>query len=250
VPSKRLQKRGFRRGRLSEQVVAELEKMIAEHYPAGECLPKESELAERFHVSRIVIREAIKILEGRGLVEARAGSGTYTTPPSIDKVKESLLRLFKDQPIPSLADMELMLELREVLEETAASLAAVRATPGDLAEMEAALIDMESGEDGPESVGADLRFHQAVAKAAHNRFYEMVLEPLTAIFMQQMMLTNAYQVGADLHRAVAEEIRKGSSVGARQAVRRLMRRTLQHTRKALEVIQAAAPEDVGAGAPK
>ena len=96
-----LQKRSLRRSELSEQVVAELERMIAEEYPnGGERLPKEIELAERFRVSRIVIREAMKLLEERGLVKVRAGSGTYTIGPSLDKVKDSLSRLFQNSPIP------------------------------------------------------------------------------------------------------------------------------------------------------
>lgn len=242
----RMQKRSFRRGRLSEQVVAELEKMMVEEYPAGERLPKEAELAERFKVSRIVIREAMKLLEGRGAVEVRAGSGTYTVPPSVDKVKESLLRLFRDQRSPSLAEMEQMLEIREVLEETVASLAAVRATDSDLAEMEAALAIMETGNQEQETVEADLRFHRAVVRAAHNRYFEMMLEPLTSVVIQQIMLTDSYEVGAALHRRIAEEIRKGSSVGARQAARRLMRVTLEHTRKAIELLDALAKPDMSA----
>src|SRR5688572_30912681 len=128
-----LRKRSFRRGRLSEQVVSEMERTIAEQYPEpGTRLPKEEELADRFHVSRIVIREAMKILEDRGVVEVRAGRGTLTKAPSSDRVKESLLRLFRDQPLPTLAEMEYMMELRLVLEESVAGLAAVRATEEDL----------------------------------------------------------------------------------------------------------------------
>jgi GntR family transcriptional repressor for pyruvate dehydrogenase complex len=234
-----LKKRSFRRGRLSEQVVAELEKMMLEEYPAGERLPKESELAERFQVSRIVIREAMKLLEGRGVVEVRAGSGTYTVAPSVDKVKDSLLRLFRDQASPALSDMEEMLEIREVLEETVASLAAVRATDADLAEMESALVIMEAGDGGPETVEADLRFHRAVVRAAHNRYFEMMLEPLTSLVIQQIMLTNSYEVGPALHRKILEAIRAGNSVGARQAARRLMRFTLEHTKKAIELFEAS-----------
>src|SRR5664279_6198416 len=98
-------------------MVLERERMIAEEFSTpGDRLPKESELAERFHVSRIVVREAIKVLEDRGALEVRAGSGTYALAPSIEKVKESLKRLFKDHPFPSQTDAELMLELRGVLE--------------------------------------------------------------------------------------------------------------------------------------
>lgn len=235
-----LPKRSFRRGRLSEQVVAELETLIAQDYPSpGERLPKESELADRFRVSRIVIREAVKVLEERGRVEARAGSGTFTMAPSADKVKQSLERLFRDQPLPAVWDMERMLELREILEETVAGLAAVRATPEDLEAIEAALLDMD--QDGPqESVAqADLRFHLAVAKAAHNPYFEMVLDPLTAVVIQQIRLTNSYHVGTDLHRKVAIEIRNGNPVGARQAVRRLMKSTLEHAKEAIGMAQSS-----------
>lgn len=238
VVVKSLQKRSFRRGRLSEQVVVELERMIAEEYSdAGERLPREIDLAERFQVSRIVIREAMKILEGRGLVDVRAGSGTYTVAPSLEKVKDSLLRLFQDRPIPTIHEMEQIMELREVLEETVATLAAVRATPEDLREMEAALTEMENGDAAdPRTAEADLRFHRTVARAAHNPYFEMVIEPLTAVFIQQIMLTNSYKIGADMHRAIANEIRKGNPVGARQAVRRLMSRTRTDTKNAIKAV--------------
>jgi len=230
--------RSFRRGRLSEQMVLELERMITEEFPApGDRLPKESELAERFHVSRIVVREAVKVLEDRGTLEVRAGSGTFTLAPSIEKVKQSLQRLFKDQPFPSQNDAELMLELRAVLEETVAGLAAVRATPDDLEAMDSALAGMQSGPTDEETAEADLRFHMAVAHAAHNPYFEMVIDPLTSVFIQQIRLTNTYTLGLDLHRNVAEEIRKGNPVGARQAVRRLMRNTLEHSRRALKLME-------------
>jgi GntR family transcriptional repressor for pyruvate dehydrogenase complex len=236
-----LPQRSFRRGRLSEQVVLELERMLAEEFPTpGDRLPKESELAERFHVSRIVVREAIKVLEDRGALEVRAGSGTYTLAPSIEKVKESLKRLFKDHPFPAQSDAELMLELRGVLEESVAGLAAVRATPEDLETMDAALVEMEAGHDDEGTAEADLRFHLAVARAAHNPYFEMVIDPLTSVFIQQIRLTNSYTVGVDLHRSVAEEIRNGNPVGARQAVRRLMRNTLEYSRKAIRLMESAS----------
>lgn len=231
-----LQTRSFRSGRLSERVLHEIERLIAEDYPQpGSRLPKEAELADRFHVSRIVIREAMKILEDRGLVEVRAGRGTLTVAPKPDRVKHLLLRLFRDQPIPTVEEMERLLELRQVLEETAASLAAVRASSEDLDEMEAALREMkEDGLDLDETIAADLRFHRALARAAHNRYFELVLDPLTEVVIQQIKLTNTYDTGLESHREVFAEIRSHNPVGARQAVRRLMKQTLQDCRKALK----------------
>jgi DNA-binding FadR family transcriptional regulator len=233
-------KRSFRRGRLSGQVVTELERAILEDYPEpGTRLPTEDELSDRFHVSRIVIREAMKILEDRGVVEVRAGRGTITVAPTPEGVKASLLRLFRDQPIPTLTEMEHMLELREVLEETVAGLAAVRATPEDLQRIGAALADMgATGRSVEETIEADLRFHVAVAVAAHNRFFEMVLDPLTQVFVQQIKLTDSYTVGVELHRQVLDKIAKGDPVGARQAVRRLMQSTRKHVKTALQMLSS------------
>jgi DNA-binding FadR family transcriptional regulator len=230
-----MQKRSFRNGRLSERVLQEMQRLIIEDYPApGSRLPKEAELAERFQVSRIVIREAMKILEDRGMVEVRAGRGTLTVAPKPDRVKESLLLLFRDQPMPTVEEMESMLELRQVLEETSASLAAVRANKDDLKEIEEALQSMaEDNGDLKQAIEADLRFHRAVMRAAHNPYLELVSDPVMSAFLQQIKLTN-FNIGLDLHRHIFEEIRARNSIGARQAVRRLMKDTLKDSRRALK----------------
>jgi len=233
-----MQRHSFRRGRLSEQLVTELESMILEEYPRPDLpLPKEDELAARFGVSRIVVREAMKILEDRGLVEVRAGRGTRTVARLPEKAKEALGRLFKDQQVPSLADMEAMLELRQVLEEASAELAAVRATPEDLKEIERALEGMSNARPEPETIQADFDFHRTVAKASHNRYLECVLDPLMHVFLEQIKLTNSYSVGTDLHRHIFEAIRRGNRLAARQAVRRLMRDTRNHIRVAIRALE-------------
>jgi len=232
-----MQTRSFRNGRLSELVLREVQRLIAEEYPEpGSRLPKEAELAERFHVSRIVVREAMKILEDRGVIEVRAGRGTLTIAPKPDRVKESLLRLFRDQPIPTIEETESLLELRQVLEETTASLAAVRASAEDLEEIESSLKAMKDGEAGEldDTVAADLRFHRAIMRAAHNRYLEMVLDPLMEVFLQQIKLTASFSGGWELHRNIYAEIRSRNPIGARQAVRRLMKLTLADCRNALK----------------
>ena len=235
-------RRSFRRGRLSEQVVNELERTIREEFPEpGSRLPREAALADRFRVSRIVIREAMKILEDRGVVEVRAGRGTITVQPTPERVKASLLRLFSDQPIPTLGEMERMMELREVLEEAVAALAAVRATPDDLEKISTALDDMAAtGHTVEETIDADLRFHVALAAAAHNRYFEMVIEPLFQVFVQQIKLTDSYEVGVNMHRQVYEKIAKGDPIGARQSVRRLMQCTRNHVKSTLKMISPDA----------
>jgi GntR family transcriptional regulator, galactonate operon transcriptional repressor len=236
-----MRKRTFRNGRLSGQVLQEMQRLIADEYPTpGSRLPKEAELAERFQVSRIVIREAMKILEDRGMVEVRAGRGTLTVSPKPDRVKESLLWLFRDQPIPTLAEMESMLELRQVLEETSASLAAVRATPENLKEIEEALRGMAEGtKDLSYTIESDLHFHRAVMRAAHNPYLEVVLDPVMSVFLQQIKVTDSFSTGLEMHRHIFEQIRDSNPIGARQAVRRLMKRTLDDSRKALAKLAQA-----------
>ena len=235
----KMQKRSFRNGRLSERVLQEIQRLIAEEYRTpGLRLPKESELAERFQVSRIVIREAMKILEDRGVVEVRAGRGTLTAAPNPDRVKESLLWLFREQPLPTIGEMESMLELRQVLEETSATLAAVRATEDDLKEIESALEGMAE-ENGAldNTIAADVRFHRAVMRAAHNQYLEMVLDPVMSVFLQQIKVTDTFNTGLELHRDIFRQIRARNPVGARQAVRRLMKDTLQDSRRALQKLK-------------
>ena len=179
----------------------------------------------------------MKVLQDRGLVEVRAGRGTRVVSRTLDRVKESSGPRLRRSAHPQIADMELMLELRQVLEETAADLAAVRATPEDLRAMEDALLRMEQPGTDAEIMKADLEFHQAVARATHNRYLEMIIEPLTQVFLQQIQITNVYSVGADLHRHIFEAIRKGNQVGARQAARRLLRDTKNHTKMALKTVE-------------
>jgi DNA-binding FadR family transcriptional regulator len=209
--------------------------LISEDYPEpGSKLPKEADLAERFQVSRIVIREAMKILEDRGVVEVRAGRGTITIAPNPERVKESLLYLFRDQPMPTVEEMEWLLELRQVLEETSASLAAVRATKKDLQEIEDALAVMGKKNGRlKQAVDADMHFHRAVMRAAHNPYLELVLDPVMSVFLQQIKLTN-FNKGLDMHRQVFQEIKARNTIGARQAVRRLMKATLNDSRRALK----------------
>ncbi len=234
-----MQTRSFRNGRLSEFALHEIQRMITEEYPVlGSRLPKELELADRFQVSRIVIREAMKILEDRGVVEVRAGRGTLTVAPSPERVKTSLLQLFRAQPMPTIQDLEQLLELRQVLEETTASLAAVRATADDLNEIEAALEEMRNNGAALQTVSADLRFHRSIMRAAHNPFIEMVLDPLMEVFLQQIKVTNTFNTGWEAHRSIFAEIQAHNPVGARQAVRRLMKLTLFDSRKALTNINA------------
>jgi DNA-binding FadR family transcriptional regulator len=71
-------------------------------------------------------------------------------------------------------------------------------------------------------------------RAAHNRYFEIVLDPLTEVFQQQIKLTDSYNTGWEFHHSIFQEIRARNPIGARQAVRRLMKQTLSDSHKALK----------------
>jgi GntR family transcriptional repressor for pyruvate dehydrogenase complex len=82
---------------------------------------------------------------------------------------------------------------------------------------------------------SDLRFHRGLARAVHNRYFEMLLDPLMEVLSQQIKLTNAFNLGLESHRAVLKQVRARNPVGARQAMRRLIKQTLADCRKALKL---------------
>jgi|SRR5271157_2472161 len=233
VLSRRMPKRSFRGGRLSSQVAQQLEEMIAETLPPGNLLLTEKELASQYGVSRIVIREAMKMLEDRGVVEVRAGRGTTVVAPNSDRVKASLTRLLRKTGTPILEEMNALLEIREVLEENAAALAAVRATPEDLTMIEIALTKMRQRTVKEEVFAADLEFHRALALATRNPFFEMILQPLTEVFLKQIQLTGQRDVGWARHKRIYEAISRRDPVAARIQVRQLLRRTREDVERVL-----------------
>ena len=226
-------KRTFRHGRLSGQVLLQIENMIADRFVPGSLLPTEDELAHQFRVSRIVIREAMKMLEDRGLVEVRAGRGTTVVPAKPDRVKASLYRLIRSSGTPILQEMLQLLELRGVLEESAAALAAARATENEIVEIEAALNRMCDGTVPEEIYAADLQFHISIARASGNRFFEIVLEPLTEVFLKQIQLSAKVDIGVKQHVEVLKAIQRRDPAAAGLAVRRLLLFTQRDIRKAL-----------------
>ena len=138
-----------------------------------------------------------------------------------------------------------MMELREILEETIASLAAVRASPEDLDEMEAALADMEGDPADPKTMEADLRFHRALAKSAHNHYFEMVTRtPHRCVSPADHADQQLHGGGSAASRHTGGDPQRGNPVSARQAVRRLMRRTMADTKNALKIIESPTPVSI------
>lgn len=157
----------IRTKKIYEQIVDQIGVLVADGMlKPGDRLPSERELVERFQVSRASIREAISALELMGLIEVRAGEGTYIRQVNIDAVIAPLAwMLFIEKD----TDIELY-EVRKILEVEAAGIAAVRANEDEIRDLYEALelmrIDLNIDRLGED---ADHHFHYAIARATHNK---------------------------------------------------------------------------------
>jgi len=149
----------------------------------GDVLPPERELTESFGVGRSSIREALRMLESRGVIED-VGNGSFAVAGYANPLGSSLqLLLSLDQ-----ATMRDIYELRRILECEAAALAAERHDDDHLAQMDAAIAEMTLGlattgsERADLYINGDLRFHLAIADATQNRFALHMMQALRELF--------------------------------------------------------------------
>ncbi len=142
----------------------------------GDKLPPERDLAAQLNVGRTTVREALKLLTLSGLLEAKRGDGTYVRQEFTSFLSQQI-----DWPVLlSATEIDLILEVRQPLEEQAARLAAERATPQEIENMTVyrELLEIQ-GRDIERETLIDLNFHQAVASASHN---ELLSRLICAVF--------------------------------------------------------------------
>jgi len=162
--------RPVRLARASDEVVQQVKaRIFGGQLAPGDQLPSEKDLAERFGLSRITIRDALRVLESEGLIEIRVGArgGAFVARPSADRVSESLTTLLRFQQIT----IEELIEARLAVEPHVASLAAARATVDDITAMERAVANAQDtrAAGDPRFIPHSVAFHLAVAEAAKNQ---------------------------------------------------------------------------------
>jgi len=154
--------------RTADAVIQQVEELILKGVlRPGDRLPSERDLSELMSVSRPVLREALKILEDRGLISSRQGGGTYI-PDLIGPIfSDPVIALIERHP-DAVADY---LEFRRDIEGTAAEHAAHRATDADrsaLSDIVAAMETAFTADDSQREAVLDVEFHHTVGEAAHN----------------------------------------------------------------------------------
>lgn len=156
--------------KISGAVVSQLERLILEGVlKPGDRLPPERELAQKLNVSRPTLREAIVIMQSRGLLHARRGGGTFVCDVVAHTLTDPMIHLMKTFPEATFD----VLELRHALEEVAAFYAAERSTEADREILRHRFEEMEATFDDPDQdsmreAETDTEFHMAIADASHN----------------------------------------------------------------------------------
>ncbi|MFC3606529.1 transcriptional regulator GlcC [Stutzerimonas tarimensis] len=158
------------RRQLADVVAERIERLIVDGVlKVGQALPSERRLCEKLGISRSALREALRVLRGRGIIETAQGKGSFVAQLGGTRDSSPLMHLFSSQP-RTLYDL---LEVRAVLESEAARLAALRGTEADFLILRSRYEEMvaaeaEEGADPREHTRLDHAFHLAISEASHN----------------------------------------------------------------------------------
>jgi GntR family transcriptional repressor for pyruvate dehydrogenase complex len=211
-----------RSSRLYEQIVQQVEDSI--HKGAlkpGDQLPPERELAQQFGVSRTAVREAVKALHEKGLVEAYPGRGTFITDGTSYSMRQSLDRMVK---VGQAEGSAFLAEVRAILEPEIAALAATRADAEDVSSMREQVAVMDGACKDPDAfIEADLDFHLALAEAAANPIILSLIDSIVGLLREQRM--GIFQVeggperGQHHHKKILKAIELRDPTGAREAMK-------------------------------
>lgn len=207
--------------RLYERIVSQIEQRIESgELQVGDQLPPERELAEQFAVSRTAVREAVKALRQKGLLEIRPGRGTFVTNGTSDTVRNSLGMLMK---IGATKGSGNLVEVREILEPEIAALAATRITEEYIAAMQEAVKTMDTALDNVDVfVEADLDFHLALAEATQNPIIPILMDSIIDLLREQRKRTGltkgGLQRGQSHHKKILDAVMHHKPEAARQAM--------------------------------
>lgn len=189
--------------------------------------PKEADLESEFDVSRSVIREAVKTLAAKGLLESRTRTGIRVLPSMHWNLLDAEVLSWRHGAIPPRQFFAELFEIRLMIEPEAAALAAARATPAALAEIDDAYQAMveasRADEPGVPAVEADLRFHRNILAASSNPLLLQMGNLIgVGLLISHRFSRDSFIIFLPMHRKVMEEIRKGDPEGAKTAMRRLL----------------------------
>lgn len=211
-------------------------RIVSGQLEPGQALPNEADLGAELDVSRSVLRESMKVLAGKGLVEVRTKTGTRVRPRHDWHLLDPDVLTWQFEEAVRPKDLYDLLELRFVVEPAAARLAAERRTPEEKIAIEGSFAKMEANVADPESfIDADLEFHDGIFDASHNELLQQIAGVIhVALRAGRRVHTrdpDRYGPSLLLHEAVLRAISAGDGAAAGEAMRVLVvgaRQDLEH----------------------
>lgn len=225
---------------LHRQVVDRLGRMIVGgSLLPGDPLPREELLAGQLLVSRSALREAMKVLGAKGLIESRQKTGSRVRERCHWNQLDADVLEWRFAAMPTQAFVTELVEMREIIEPAAAAAAARKRTREQLAAIGGAYAAMADAGDRGSWAQADLDFHSAVLNAANNELmsslFGVVETALHSFFLLSARASDDFKYSLSQHFGVYDAIRRRSAPQARVAMQRLVDDSRRHQKQHLGV---------------
>jgi GntR family transcriptional repressor for pyruvate dehydrogenase complex len=211
----------IRKTRVAEEIADRIRVLILDGtFPAGQALPAERALAERFGVSRGSIRDAFRTLETIGLLVTRHGQGTFPQELDVNRLIAPLASVLSYH----FELQDELLDVRRMFEPAVARVAATRVTDEDLADLER-ILDAQRGklQTGRSAIVEDTAFHHVLARATRNRVVVSIMATLNDLLVESRKLTLKQEgrPGRSIlgHEAVVSALRQRDAGAAAEAMR-------------------------------
>lgn len=225
----------LQKAHLYEQVADLLEQDIISHYKDRKKLPSEQQLAEQYQVSRTIIREALKLLKERGLIDSKTGSGAYVTKPEAQNIADVVSRIIRVNEI----DYVNVFDMRIILETEAVSRAARYVTEEEIQAMEKLLEQLKSsGLSAEERSKYDFSFHFMISKASRNPLLALMTEAIGTIC--QEIICRAFLVQGGLedsiirHNRILQTLKNHDEKAARESMVAHLKKSKQNYEEYLQ----------------
>jgi GntR family transcriptional repressor for pyruvate dehydrogenase complex len=233
--------------RLYEQIIKQIEESILKgSLKTGDQLPAERDLAQQFGVSRTAVREAVKALREKGLVEAYSGRGTFVTNGTSQAIRQSLDLMTRINQQDGLAHL---VEVREILEPEIAAMAATRMDQQHLANMREAVAVMDRALKDPDVyVEADLDFHLSLAEAAKNPIILSLIDSIVGLLREHrariFFVEGGPERGQFHHKRILQAVEQRDPERSRDVMRAHLQQVRDDSRVSTNAPDAASAKSV------
>lgn len=221
---------------LHGQVIQELGQLIVGGELApGAVLPREELLAERMHVSRTALREAMKVLSAKGLIESRQKTGTRVREKIFWNQLDADVLSWRCALMPTDSFVEKLVEMREIIEPAACAAAARRRSAEQLTRITVAFEAMSAADNLEAWAAADLAFHEAVLHATNNELmislFSVIESALATYFVLSARTAANFRYSLPQHQKVLEAIRRRQPEVARESMRKMVTDSRRNIRR-------------------